>query len=163
MHRTTPVVVALVTVSVALALTLAVGPVGLAASAVAGVLAVFLLIRHRTSNAALPRPVPLPVPGPLDVVGEAGHQAELARFTDRETTALLVPEPSNPYDPHAVRVDLLDADGTPAKVGYLSRAAARRHQPLLSELARRGEVASCPAHVARGALGLHGVRLITTG
>ena len=68
-----------------------------------------------------------------------------------ETTAALVPEPSNPHDPNAVMVQI---DGR--LVGYLSRAAAVAYGPLVREPAERGRTAVCDAMVA-GREGMLGV------
>lgn len=59
-----------------------------------------------------------------DVVGESSYQKHLAKLKgdyehDLKVTAVLVPEPSNPHDPNAVRIDIA---GKP--VGYLPRELA---------------------------------------
>ncbi len=73
--------------------------------------------------------------GPLSlaVVGESHYQPELAALAgparpggaEHRATFALVPEPSNPHDPHAVSVRV-PGGGT---VGYLARADARRYGP----------------------------------
>jgi hypothetical protein len=62
----------------------------------------------------------------LEVVGMASCQPELEEISDnpfleeeRSVLALLIPEDTNPYDPTAVRVQILGRT-----VGYLSRAEA---------------------------------------
>jgi hypothetical protein len=51
--------------------------------------------------------------------------------------AMLIPEPSNEYDPNAIGV-FLWAGGTWSMSGYLSRFDAMRYQPLFRHLAVRG-------------------------
>jgi hypothetical protein len=76
----------------------------------------------------------------LEVVGESHHQDELweivgGRTSDPvrwETTALLIPNPENPYDPNAIEVRI---DGL--IVGYLSREDAATYRPGLIDLMRR--------------------------
>lgn len=70
-----------------------------------------------------------------------------------ETTAALVPEPGNPHDPNAVRVEV---DGR--LVGYLPRAAAVAYGPVVRAPAERGRTAVCDAMVA-GRGGMLGVFL----
>jgi len=67
-------------------------------------------------------------------------------------TAVLVPEPKNPHDGNAVRVDVL-VDGQSLKVGYLSRENAKSYQLHLVELQRQGKVGMCPARVTGGGSG----------
>lgn len=78
----------------------------------------------------------------VNVVGESNYQAAIRKAccwepgtdTHFECLAELVPEPTNRYDPNAVRVDI---DG--ACVGYLSRADAVELGPAISEaLAEHG-------------------------
>ncbi|HET9253957.1 MAG TPA: hypothetical protein VFO16_02000, partial [Pseudonocardiaceae bacterium] len=73
----------------------------------------------------------LPADGRLAVVGESHYQPALhcaaggvVAGTDFDqhppVVALLVPEPENPYDLHAVRVDIVTGAHTET-AGYLSR------------------------------------------
>ena len=72
----------------------------------------------------------------VNVVGESNYQPAIRKAcgwepgtdTSFECFAELVPEPTNRYDPNAVRVDI---DG--ACVGYLSRADAIELGPAISE------------------------------
>ena len=80
----------------------------------------------------------------------AGSSDGEVRF---DTTAALVPEPSNPHDANAVRVEI---DGR--LVGYLPRAAAVAYGPLVRAPAERGRTAVCDAMVA-GRGGMLGVFL----
>ncbi|HKP20167.1 MAG TPA: HIRAN domain-containing protein [Thermoleophilaceae bacterium] len=83
-------------------------------------------------------------------VGEASYQDALRHIcgSDRwehvrcEVRAVLVPEPSNPYDPNAVMVQV---DGQ--LVGYLSRGDAVEYQPVTRTLFERGEVIVCDARI----------------
>jgi HIRAN domain-containing protein len=72
----------------------------------------------------------------VNVVGESSYQPAIRKAcgwspgtdTHFDCFAELVPEPTNPYDPNAVRVDI---DG--ACVGYLSRADAVELGPAIGE------------------------------
>lgn len=154
---------ALVLVGVmALILTVSFGRVGFAIGGGAFVLA---FVGLRSLCVAPHVPVPgrlrrLSTAGRLAVVGESCHQPAVREFSRRgsadtlETalpvTAVLVPEPRNRHDRHAVRVDLLREDGSAATVGYLLKDDARRYQPKLLELANRGEAGTCPARITGG-------------
>lgn len=78
----------------------------------------------------------------FDIVGESHYQAELTRLAGPKTDdgvevecdAVLMPEPSNPYDANAVAV-LIEGE----KVGYLSRADAARWDAQLNRLGWDGE------------------------
>jgi len=82
----------------------------------------------------------------LEVVGELAYQDVLWRLSGgtvgdrirRHIVAVLVPEPTNPYDANAIAVQI---DGQ--VVGYLSRATAQEYLPGLQRLmsARGGYVA----------------------
>ncbi|WP_409181194.1 DUF4236 domain-containing protein [Amycolatopsis sp. VS8301801F10] len=103
--------------------------------------------------------------GRVAIVGEAHYQPALQRAARRiaagegfdqhlPAVALLVPEPQNPHDLHAVRVDAVNPAGTET-VGYLSRADARRYQPVLRALAQSGYAGTCPARITGGGNGRH--------
>lgn len=90
----------------------------------------------------------------VDVVGESRYQEALEAIAggrtedgaDLETAALLVPEPSNRYDPNAVQVMI---DGR--VVGYLSRENAAVLQPRIVEMVRGTKRAvACRARVVGG-------------
>lgn len=89
----------------------------------------------------------------LDVVGEASYQHAIGKIAGGRTEegishlceAVLVPEPANPHDPMAVRVDI---EG--ATVGYLSRANAREYRAELRRLGFEGGVFSCQALIVGG-------------
>lgn len=66
--------------------------------------------------------------------------------------AVLVPEPSNPHDRHAVRVDV-----DRRTVGYLPRGDAERYQPLLRRL--RGRTGWCVGRVTGGGDRHYGIYL----
>ncbi|MDT7786938.1 MAG: hypothetical protein QOF58_5357 [Pseudonocardiales bacterium] len=107
--------------------------------------------------------------GRLAIVGESHYQdaiAEIAKHATAQTledaipaTAVLVPEPANRHDHQAVRVDLLRGDGSAITAGYLRGDQAADYQPLLLELAERGEVGSCPARIMGGGQRYYGVHL----
>ncbi|NMH91855.1 DUF4236 domain-containing protein [Pseudonocardia bannensis] len=112
--------------------------------------------------------VPVSSDGRLQVVGESHYQPALARAARGRTAeyevashipaqAVLVPEPSNPYDRHAVRVDVL-GDGDPATVGYISRDLAPAYHAVLGTLAP-GTFATCPARITGGGPKYYGIYL----
>lgn len=73
----------------------------------------------------------------LEVVGEASYQAALEAIVGTKPSehvrvpvqAVLVPEPQNPYDQNAIRVDIAGQT-----VGYLTRDDAVRYRPGLLRL-----------------------------
>lgn len=89
----------------------------------------------------------------VEVVGEASYQEALERLcggrtdegADLECVATLRAEPSNPYDPDAIRVEI---DGE--HVGYLNRHAAKAFRPVADRLARQGQVGTCRARIVGG-------------
>jgi hypothetical protein len=72
--------------------------------------------------------------------------------------ALLIPEPGNPYDKNAVGVDVYLSEGC-ATVGHLPRELAPEYQPLLLELASRGEIGWCPGRIMGGGDRAYGIHL----
>jgi hypothetical protein len=158
----------------ALVLTVAFGPLGFVIG-----LALFALMFIGTKNRTPPdQIVPtrtrsrirrLSTAGRVAIVGESHYQdaiAEVARHATAQSpeeaipaTAVLVPEPVNRHDDQAVRVDLLRGDGSAITAGYLRDDQAADHQPLLLELAERGEVGSCPARIVGGGQRSYGVHL----
>jgi hypothetical protein len=89
----------------------------------------------------------------VEVVGELNYQPHLTRLVraptdagvDVDCTALLVPEPSNPYDSNAIRIDI---DG--GTVGYLSKANAVSFHERLARVGQSGKTTSCPAKIFSG-------------
>lgn len=87
-------------------------------------------------------------------VGVSHHQEALRRLSGvaaagagpvrHDVEATLVPEPANPHDPNAVRVEV---EGE--FVGYLSRDDALRYGPALLRLAGHGELLVCDAVISR--------------
>lgn len=99
------------------------------------------------------------------VVGTSYYQPALAGIADgtrgppEMLTAVLVPEPDNPHDRNAVRVDI----GGVA-VGYLARPAAKAFRSALREIGLRDRATSCAARLVGGrdredASAIVGVRL----
>jgi hypothetical protein len=90
----------------------------------------------------------------LPVVGTSHHQDVLARIGGdalrrREHvafTALLVPEPENAYDPHAIAV-IAEGHG---KVGYFGRRDALRYKALADALVQRRAAGACEAYLTGG-------------
>ena len=98
----------------------------------------------------------------IDVVGESHYQGVLESVSggktsdgarDPEQMAILLPEPSNPYDSNAVRVFIakggLDG-GVGGVVGYLSREDAVSYRPVIDRVAEMGAVTACRAHLKGG-------------
>jgi hypothetical protein len=157
----------------ALVLTVAFGPLGFVLG-----LALFALMFVGTKHKAPDQIVPtrtrsrirrLSTAGRVAIVGESHYQhaiADVARHSTAHSlddaipaTAVLVPEPANRHDSQAVRVDLLRGDGSAITAGYLRGDQASDYQPLLLELAERGEVGSCPARIMGGGQRYYGVHL----
>jgi hypothetical protein len=90
---------------------------------------------------------------PTSAVGESNYQAALEGLCgghnrygyELECEAELVPEPSNPYDPNAVKVLIARR-----LVGYLSRADAVRFHAEMALAERPGEGARCAAKINGG-------------
>lgn len=116
--------------------------------------------------------VPLSEDGRLAVVGESHYQAALRNavrgraagtgFDDHlPVTAVLVPEPTNPHDPNAVRVDVR-SDAGPATVGHLAREVAVHYQPALLAL-DANHYGTCAARIAGGGEKYYGIYLHLAG
>ncbi|NKE62697.1 hypothetical protein FXN61_40645 [Lentzea sp. PSKA42] len=168
-----PAAVLIAVAVLALVLTVAFGPLGFVIG-----LALFALMFIGTKNGTSEQNAAtrtrsrirrLSTAGRVAIVGESYYQdaiAEVARHSTAQTldeavpaTAVLVPEPSNRHDRQAVRVDLLRGDGSAITAGYLRSDQAADYQPLLLELAERGEVGSCPARIVGGGQRYYGVHL----
>jgi len=104
--------------------------------------------------------LPLPDDGRLSVVGESHYQAALKiavggrtpgddLFSHIPATAAMVPEPENPHDANAVRIDIV-IDNHLLTVGYLARDVAPRYQRVLLGLRNRGILGTCPARITGG-------------
>ncbi|WIY04689.1 hypothetical protein QRX60_12870 [Amycolatopsis mongoliensis] len=89
----------------------------------------------------------------------AGGKAFGTNFEEHfPATAVLVPEPENPWDGNAVRVDVLLGD-RPLKVGYLSSTWAEEYQPELLKLRAEGALGTCPARITGGGAKFYGIYL----
>ncbi|TCK20698.1 hypothetical protein EV378_4659 [Pseudonocardia endophytica] len=108
-------------------------------------------------------PVDVSDDGRLGVVGEShyqqglklasgGHVAGYDLDSHLPAIALMVPEPSNPFDNSAVRIDVVHG-GRSVTVGYLAREVARHYQPHLLPLRQQNRVARCPARITGGGSG----------
>ena len=95
----------------------------------------------------------------VPVVGEGSYQGSLEQIAggrtingaaNRDHRAILMPEPTNPYDRNAVRVVVVTANGRGATVGYLSRENAVAYRPLIDRLAAQGKLATCLASIDGG-------------
>jgi hypothetical protein len=87
----------------------------------------------------------------VNVAGESHYQDALRRITGEgevrhQTEAHLVPEPGNPHDANAVRVEI---DGH--KVGYLPRTLAGAYAGGLAAIVARGRLSACEAAIVGGA------------
>jgi hypothetical protein len=89
----------------------------------------------------------------IDVVGESKYQHELSRLCggkQRDSVDLCFPailylEDHNPYDDHAVRIDIHGDT-----VGYLSRETARRFRRWLKRNGHIAKAAQCHANIRGG-------------
>lgn len=97
----------------------------------------------------------------VEVMGESHYQGTLERLAGgrtidggryRDHIALMLPEPSNPYDHNAVRVLLAPHfDGaTAGLVGYLSREDAVAYRPVIDRLASMARLMACRASLKGG-------------
>jgi hypothetical protein len=118
-------------------------------------------------------PLLLPDSGRQAVVGESHYQNALRAAADGRAVAPLdgsnwdatipvvahlVPEPENPYDEKAVRIDV---DGQ--CVGYLPRDVAAVYQPALLSLRAAGRVGTCEGHIMGGGKRNYGIFLHVAG
>lgn len=92
------------------------------------------------------------VAGPLidiDIVGESFHSDTLARlkrkYGDGELQIVLRPEPTNPYDKHAVAVYVDDM-----VVGHLAKKMAKDWQPMILAAEADGFLCAGPAQLLGG-------------
>jgi hypothetical protein len=90
----------------------------------------------------------------VQVVGESNYQDSLrwaANGTNSEgpnnprVYAEVIPEPSNSFDSHAVRIQV-----SGRLVGYLARADAEAYQAVLLPLAASGQIPACEARIKGG-------------
>ncbi|MGI5501593.1 hypothetical protein [Lentzea sp. CA-135723] len=159
-----PAAVLIAVAVLALVLTVAFGPLGFVLG-----LALFALMFVGTKNRSAEPIAPaltrsrlrrLSTAGRVSIIGESQHQdaiTEVVRHamthapgqddTSVPAVAVLVPEAGNRS---SVRVDLLRGDGSAVTAGYLRGEQAGEYEPLLRELAERGEVGSCPARIVGG-------------
>ncbi|MFD9704178.1 hypothetical protein [Lentzea sp. NPDC059081] len=164
-----PAAVLIAVAVLALVLTVAFGPLGFVIG-----LALFALMFVGTKHNHASEPVVptrtrsrlrrLSTAGRIAIVGESHHQDAIAEVAKQASahridgavpaTAVLVPEAAK-----TVRVDLVRADGTAVTAGHLRGDQAADYQPLLLELAERGEVGSCPARILAAGPRNHTVHL----
>jgi len=93
-----------------------------------------------------------------EVVGESHYQAAVRSLAGgqkrKRVTARLICERDNPYDAHAVKVEI---DGQ--VVGHLPRERARLHRQRLARLNETGSAVECDAVIVAGFEGACGVWL----
>jgi hypothetical protein len=84
----------------------------------------------------------------FNIVGEASYQGRLRNISTsgRSFTAVLMPEPTNAFDPNAIRVVAEGAD----TIGYLSREDAVYYAPVFELLAQHNRVGRCRAQLTGG-------------
>jgi hypothetical protein len=84
----------------------------------------------------------------FNIVGESHYQGRLRNIgmTGRSFTAVLIPEPTNAFDPNAIRVVAEGAD----TIGYLSKEDAVHYAPVFELLARHNRVGTCRAQLTGG-------------
>jgi tetratricopeptide (TPR) repeat protein len=107
----------------------------------------------------------LPGTTEVPVAGETFHAdailaAQLSTQPNSPLVAVLLPEPTNTHDPHAVAIYL-----NREHVGYLPRSIAAAVQPALLQFAasHAGQAVSCPARVNASEVGAQVVLLLNTG
>lgn len=85
------------------------------------------------------------------IVGESNYQPELRKVarSSRTFLAVVMPEPTNPRDPNAIRVC---AEGG-RTIGYLDRDYAIQYQEAFALLAKHGYVGACRAKLIGGTAG----------
>ncbi len=87
----------------------------------------------------------------FEIVGESHYQEQIraivhsAKSPDDVFDARLIPEPDNPYDKNAVRVEIQKRT-----VGYLSRASAKVYRKAYGE-----KTARCQVRIFGGEYGRH--------
>ena len=97
----------------------------------------------------------------VNVVGESASQGTLEKIAGgrtidgalrRDHTAVLLPEPTNRYDRHAVRVAIVPWGPSKGSglAGYLSREDAIAYRPVIDRLAAVGRVAACAVSITGG-------------
>lgn len=87
------------------------------------------------------------------IVGEASYQREIEQIAgpktedghDLKATATLTPEPTNPYDSKAVRVDIAGL-----RVGYIAKTQTARHHTALAKAGLKGQAVQCDARIIGG-------------
>lgn len=84
----------------------------------------------------------------FNIVGESHYQGRLRNISmsGRSFTAVLLPEPTNAFDPNAIRVVAEGAD----TIGYLSKEDAVHYAPAFEVLARHNRVGTCRAQLTGG-------------
>lgn len=121
-----------------------------------------------TATQSPPQPSLLPwrlsCGGFVAVHGEAHYQPALRAAASGQTCwdhdnpirvqAVLVPEPTNPFDSNAVRVDVLGQ-----AVGYLPADIVADYQAVLSALATRGKYGWCEGRILGGGEHYYGIHL----
>lgn len=113
--------------------------------------------------------VAAPSDGRVPIVGESYYQPALLRAaagrvatpefeTHIPARAVLIPEPRNPHDANAVRIDVVTPAGLET-AGYLARPIAAKYQPGLLALGP-GHLVTCEARITGGGHGrFHGCYL----
>lgn len=87
----------------------------------------------------------------VNVAGESHYQDALRRIAGagevrHQAEAHLIPEPENPHDANAVRIEIGGR-----KVGYLPRVLAGAYAGGLAAIVARGRLPSCEATIVGGA------------
>jgi HIRAN domain-containing protein len=88
----------------------------------------------------------------FEIVGEANYQENLKKIAGPKTeyskkhkcVAVLMPEPNNPHDPNAVRVDI-----SRKTVGYVARTEAKKIQEIILSIAPVAGI-QCQAKIVGG-------------
>jgi hypothetical protein len=97
----------------------------------------------------------------VDVVGESHYQGTLDAIAGGKTTdgvrqpehlAALIPQPTNPHDPNAVRVVIVPTKSGQSwgHVGHLTREDAVAYRPMIDAVAAASQVVGCRASLTGG-------------
>ena len=95
--------------------------------------------------------------GRVEVVGESNYQDTFekvcgkreARGVCQEVTAFLIPEPTNQWDPGAVRV-AVEVGESFETLGYLARPAAQAFAPVAQKLAAKNLIGAVTGEIRGG-------------
>jgi hypothetical protein len=84
----------------------------------------------------------------FNIVGESSYQGRLRNISmsGRSFMVVVMPEPTNAFDPNAIRVLAQGGD----TIGYLSKEDAVHYAPVFELLAQHGRIGTCRAKLTGG-------------